>query len=97
MSAKLTAAVQAQFPAASTPPGRDLVPLALTHLEARFDTQRGGFGGAPKFPQPPTLELLLRIAAVWPDETLRARAMAMLTKTLDIDTNSVGLCGVRHR
>jgi uncharacterized protein YyaL (SSP411 family) len=33
---------------------------ARTELQARFDTQFGGFGGAPKFPQPRTLELLLR-------------------------------------
>ena len=29
-------------------------------LAQRFDTVHGGFGGAPKFPQPVTLELLLR-------------------------------------
>jgi uncharacterized protein YyaL (SSP411 family) len=82
-AAKLTAAVQANIPAASAPPGRNLIPRAITHLEARFDARRGGFGGAPKFPQAPTLELLLRVAASWPETSLRDRSLAMLTKTLD--------------
>ncbi len=80
---KLTAAVQSQIPPAPRPPGRDLIPQAITHLEARFDNERGGFGGAPKFPQAPTLELLLQTSAAWPDAALRERSMAMLTKTLD--------------
>jgi uncharacterized protein YyaL (SSP411 family) len=80
---RLTAAVQTQIPPAPQPPGRDLIPQAVAHLEARFDRGRGGFGGAPKFPQAPTLELLLRVAAGWPDAALRERSLAMLTKTLD--------------
>jgi len=82
-AARLTQAVRAQIPPAPSPPGRDLVPQAIAHLEARFDARHGGFGGAPKFPQAPTLELLLRVAAVWPAAPLRERALAMLTKTLD--------------
>jgi uncharacterized protein YyaL (SSP411 family) len=31
-----------------------------TELDARFDTRNGSWGGAPKFPQPMTLEYLLR-------------------------------------
>ena len=80
---KLTAAVQSQLPPAQTPPDLSLIPQAITHLEARFDGQRGGFGSAPKFPQAPTLELLLRVAASWPEPLLRERSLAMLTKTLD--------------
>ncbi len=33
---------------------------ALADLASRFDAQRGGFGGAPKFPQPMLLDFLLR-------------------------------------
>ncbi len=33
---------------------------ALADLAGRFDAQRGGFGGAPKFPQPMLLDFLLR-------------------------------------
>ncbi len=44
-----------------------------------LDDVHGGFGGAPKFPQPPNLELLLRIGAEdWAPEAWNA-----LTLTLD--------------
>jgi uncharacterized protein YyaL (SSP411 family) len=36
---------------------------ALEGLRAAFDPEWGGFGGAPKFPQPMTLEFLLRCRA----------------------------------
>jgi len=47
-------------------------------LAGSFDAREGGFGGAPKFPQPMTLEYLLRAH-------LRgeARALPMLTLTLE--------------
>jgi len=82
-ASRLTSAVQAQIPAAPSAPGSELIPGSLSRLEAQFDDARGGFGGAPKFPQAPTLELLLRVAAAWPDESIRTRASTMLTKTLD--------------
>ena len=51
--------------APETPPGN--LPLtenslkqAFSSLTQYFDRQNGGFGGAPKFPQPLTLEFLLR-------------------------------------
>jgi uncharacterized protein YyaL (SSP411 family) len=34
--------------------------IAYTAIKAAFDTQNGGFGSAPKFPQPMLLEFLLR-------------------------------------
>jgi uncharacterized protein YyaL (SSP411 family) len=51
---------------------------AFTSLRRAFDVRWGGFGGAPKFPQPMTLEFLLRAH-------LRGRpeALDMLTTTLD--------------
>ncbi|MEX0989156.1 MAG: thioredoxin domain-containing protein [Actinomycetota bacterium] len=49
---------------------------ALATLHRTFDPDWGGFGGAPKFPQPMTLELLLRRAATGNDE---ARRMATVT------------------
>ena len=36
---------------------------AFGALRAAFDPEWGGFGGAPKFPQPMTLEFLLRCGA----------------------------------
>jgi uncharacterized protein YyaL (SSP411 family) len=35
---------------------------AFSRLQQVFDGERGGFGGAPKFPQPMTLEFVLRCA-----------------------------------
>jgi len=40
--------------------GPDLLDHAYRFLGQRFDTVHGGFGPAPKFPQPTTLEFLLR-------------------------------------
>ena len=52
---------------------------AVRTLAGRFDAVWGGFGGAPKFPQPMTLEFLLR-------KSLRdgdSNALAMAEKTLE--------------
>ncbi|MDP9349796.1 MAG: thioredoxin domain-containing protein [Gemmatimonadota bacterium] len=45
-------------PAASLDPS--ILDRAYQALAARFDARHGGFGGAPKFPQPMTLEFVLR-------------------------------------
>jgi uncharacterized protein len=51
---------------------------AMAELRRSFDQTWGGFGSAPKFPQPMTLEFLLRMALRGvPD------ALPMLTTTLD--------------
>jgi uncharacterized protein len=55
-----------------------LLDRALQQLAPRFDTRYGGFGGAPKFPQPMTLEFLLRS---W-NRTGDARALEMVEHTL---------------
>jgi uncharacterized protein YyaL (SSP411 family) len=52
---------------------------AVAHLAASFDAQHGGFGGAPKFPAPMTLEFLLR---AW-RRTKDASVLRMVTHTLD--------------
>jgi uncharacterized protein YyaL (SSP411 family) len=47
------------------PLARSLLSEAVTSLRERFfDPRWGGFGGAPKFPQASTVELLLRLGAV---------------------------------
>mgnify|MGYP000061766733 CR=1 FL=1 len=53
-----------------------LVTAAVEHLGAMFDPLHGGFGQAPKFPNPADLALLLRRAACGDDQ---ARHMALLT------------------
>ncbi|HEY3328123.1 MAG TPA: thioredoxin domain-containing protein, partial [Novimethylophilus sp.] len=53
-----------------------VIRAGVEHLAQAFDAARGGFGGAPKFPNEPDWALLLRIAASG-DET--ARNMVSLT------------------
>lgn len=53
--------------------------LAVRALAARYDTEHGGFGGAPKFPPSTTLEWLLRRHTRTGDE----QALAMAAGTLD--------------
>jgi len=55
-----------------------LLPQAVASLSRSFDRKNGGFGGAPKFPQPPVLEFLLRQAGAGD-----ATANEMLTTTLE--------------
>jgi uncharacterized protein YyaL (SSP411 family) len=51
---------------------------AFTAFRSSFDPEWGGFGGAPKFPQPMNLEYLLRVAARGDQE-----AMQIVQVTLD--------------
>src|SRR5579871_6013626 len=51
---------------------------AFTTLSAQFDRQHGGFGSAPKFPQPANLDFLLRYHA----RSKRQEPLAMVEKTL---------------
>ncbi len=56
----------------------ELTDKAFRELEARFDATYGGFGGAPKFPQPMTVDFLLGLAQRGNDA-----ALSVATKTLD--------------
>jgi uncharacterized protein YyaL (SSP411 family) len=63
------------------PTGLDegILPRAYHGIASRFDSALGGFGGAPKFPQPMVLDFLLRYSA----RTGSADAIARVEKTLD--------------
>jgi uncharacterized protein YyaL (SSP411 family) len=63
---------------AGTAPGPDVLDTAVALLERSFDPAHGGWGGAPKFPQPMTIGFLLRRAAAG-DGT----ALPMARRTLD--------------
>jgi uncharacterized protein len=63
----------------ATATGFDPLRAALEGLARQFDARWGGFGAAPKFPQPASLELLLRAHA----HTGEADVLAMVTTTLD--------------
>jgi uncharacterized protein YyaL (SSP411 family) len=64
--------------AAGPAPGPDLLDTAVALLERSFDAPNGGWGGAPKFPQPMTIEFLLRRAAAGD-----RRALPLARRTLD--------------
>src|SRR5258706_304100 len=59
-------------------PTAELLDTAVGLLEQSFDPANGGWGGAPKFPQPMTIEFLLRRAAAGD-----ARALPLARRTLD--------------
>jgi hypothetical protein len=81
-AARLVSQIAAQStgpPAGSAPaPTPALLDTAVELIQRSFDATNGGWGGAPKFPQPMTIELLLRRAAAGD-----RRALPMARRTLD--------------
>jgi len=77
----LAAHLQAQLdvPGGDRDPERRQLDAAVARLAATFDAVRGGFGGAPKFPPPMTLEFLLRTWRRSGDDA----TLHMVTRTLD--------------
>jgi len=70
---------QLAVPAGERDPVAGQLEAATARLAASFDPLHGGFGGAPKFPAPMTLEFLLR--SWW--RTGDLEALSMVTRTLD--------------
>jgi uncharacterized protein len=68
----------ASLTASPEPLTDEITSQAMAQLRRSFDETWGGFGSAPKFPQPMTLEFLLRMAIRGAPD-----AMPMLTRTLD--------------
>ena len=62
---------------------RRLEDVAAGELAARFDPEWGGFGGAPKFPQPTQIEVALRHARFHAGTETGSRSRIMATRTLD--------------
>lgn len=58
---------------------RSILNDAFKQLQDSFDAVHGGWGGAPKFPQPMTIDFLLRVYLRTRDELARK----MIVKTLD--------------
>ena len=75
---RLVEAISQEIPVGDIPGSAELA-AAYGQIESTFDPVNGGFGTAPKFPQQPVLEFLLRIH----DETWSPNAGTMLAKTLD--------------
>lgn len=78
---ELTRAVQTEAQPAGPGrlPGPDAIHEAAERLARSYDPAYGGFGGAPKFPTPVNLALLLR----YHRRTGDARALAMVVHTLE--------------
>ncbi len=74
---RLTEAIDRDLPPGELPSEDDLR-AAYERLIASVDPINGGFGNAPKFPQAPVLEFLLRVA----DRPWAARAKPVLRQTL---------------
>jgi hypothetical protein len=77
-AAKVTAALAAGAPATADTPDVGTLRRAHDALSGHFDQVNGGFGSAPKFPQTPTLEFLLR---AW-EQPWAPEARRMLRQTL---------------
>jgi uncharacterized protein YyaL (SSP411 family) len=70
---------QLSVPGGDRDPERRQLEAAAARIGASFDAVHGGFGGAPKFPAPMTLEFLLR---AW-RRSGEPATLAMVTRTLD--------------
>ncbi len=79
----LVATISVPTPTGDSVPGWAALGRAYESIRSAYDPITGGFGGAPKFPQPSTLEFLLRsIGKEWAPE-----AEPMLIRTLDAMAN----------
>ena len=77
-SARLTDAISRRLPEPEEPLDVEVLATAYQSLSSSFDPINGGFGAAPKFPQQPVLEFLLRVHR----ESWAPRAAHMLNVTL---------------
>ena len=59
-AARLLESINRTIPASEAAPDDRLISSAVDRLDELFDARFGGFGGAPKFPQQPVLDFLLR-------------------------------------
>jgi len=82
-SLEVSQAISERASEATTRPSDAEMGEAVDRLAASFDPRYGGFGRAPKFPQPSTLEYLLRFAALRPGDERASTALGMIEVTLD--------------
>ncbi len=76
---KLTEAISQPITGGEETPGLPELKTAYLHLERIHDPVHGGLGDAPKFPQQPALEFLLRVVG----REWAPRAGAMVKQTLE--------------
>ena len=82
-SEDITRLLATQTTASAILPSEGAMGLAVDAIAATFDGTHGGFGRAPKFPQPSTLEYLLRFSVLRPDSNRAGTARTMVVATLD--------------
>jgi uncharacterized protein YyaL (SSP411 family) len=82
-SEEITRLLSSPSTASAIVPSEEDMETAVDAIAATFDSTYGGFGRAPKFPQPSTLEFLLRFAVLRPDTERARNARAMVVATLD--------------
>ncbi|KAH9514406.1 spermatogenesis-associated protein 20 [Bulinus truncatus] len=63
-------------------PGKDAYLKCFSMLKHSFDEEDGGFGSAPKFPQPVNINLLFRVYSKDPDSGVGVQALQMCLYTL---------------
>src|SRR5258708_323970 len=61
---------------------RDILQKGYNEFARSFDSEQGGFGGAPKFPRPVELNFLLHVYAALPDSPDGKHALEMTLFTL---------------
>ena len=70
-AAEITEALARRPVAGGALPGAEAAAQGAMRLLQRADTEHGGFGGAPKFPTPTSLDLLLAAGDVLPERKAR--------------------------
>ena len=81
-SDEITRRISDRSTVSSVAPSAGEIELAVDAIASTFDPRDGGFGRAPKFPQPSTLEFLLRFGVLHPDSDRASTALAMVEATL---------------
>ena len=79
---RITRAIASPRPIGSDVPDIHQIERAVSTIGNTFDRVNGGFGTAPKFPQAPTLELLMRTAALLPGTESAEASLSMLRSML---------------
>ncbi|XP_071476407.1 spermatogenesis-associated protein 20-like [Diadema antillarum] len=82
----LQSAVQMKSSSDPSPLGSEVMDKCYKQLNDSFDDQYGGFGGAPKFPQPVNFNFLFRLYSTKRDSPEGQKALEMCVHTLTMMT-----------
>ena len=82
-SEEITRVLASQTNASAMLPTEGALAADVDAIASIFDPTFGGFGRSPKFPQPSTLEYLLRFSILRPESDRAGKAQSMVVTTLD--------------